>query len=71
MPDMNIFCEQCGADRFDVITNTRLADTVQSIICSVCGRKIRVDDVVIFREVMYLSGTSEPEFKGPSESPPV
>jgi transcription elongation factor Elf1 len=71
MPDMNIFCEQCGAHRFDVVTNTPFAETVQSIVCSVCGRAIRVDDVVIFREVMYLSGTSDPEFKGSSESPPV
>lgn len=71
MPDMKIFCEQCGTDRFDVSMKTPEAETVHSILCATCGQGIKVDEVVIFRDVMFLSGSSEPELRQPCESPPL
>lgn len=61
MPDMNIFCKQCGSDRFNVTTSTPVAETVHSIFCSVCGQAIKVNEVVTFRDVLYLSRTPEDE----------
>ncbi|MBF7957573.1 hypothetical protein [Rahnella victoriana] len=57
MPDIKIVCEQCGSDRFVAAANTPLADIVHSIVCAQCQHPVRVDDVVIFREGVYISGT--------------
>lgn len=57
MPDIKIVCEQCGADCFIAAVNSPLAETVHSLICAVCQHPVRVEEVVIFRDGMYISGS--------------
>ncbi|MFD3240370.1 hypothetical protein ACE2AK_14580 [Rahnella perminowiae] len=57
MPDINIVCEQCGSDRFVAAVNSPLAETVHSLVCAACQHPVPVDEVVIFREGMYISGS--------------
>lgn len=55
MPDMNVFCQGCGSEIFTVATDSPNVETVNYIICVTCGNKIEVDEVVNFKEVVYLS----------------
>ncbi|AVF37941.1 hypothetical protein BV494_22150 (plasmid) [Rahnella sikkimica] len=57
MPDIRIICEQCGSDRFNATVITPFAEVVHSIQCAACAHPVRVDDVVIFRDGTYISGT--------------
>ncbi|PKE29406.1 hypothetical protein CWS43_15220 [Rahnella sp. AA] len=57
MPDIRIVCEQCGSDRFIATANTPFAETVHSLVCAVCAHPVRVDDVIIFKDGIYMSGT--------------
>ncbi|MCS3424428.1 DNA-directed RNA polymerase subunit RPC12/RpoP [Rahnella sp. BIGb0603] len=57
MPDIRIVCEHCGSDRFIAAVNSPLAEVVHSIQCADCAHPVRVDEVVIFRDGTYISGT--------------
>ena len=59
MPDIRIVCEQCGSDRFVAGVNTPLAETVHSLVCASCQHPVRVEDVVIFRDGVYISGPAD------------
>lgn len=59
MPDMNIVCEKCKSDKFDVKVATTMSNTVSSITCVHCGHPVKVSDIVVFIGEVYLSDVYE------------
>ncbi len=55
MPDMQIYCDNCGCERFTV-NKTKPSDVaVKSLICRSCGAPTRADSVVVFTEHTWIS----------------
>ncbi|AEX54632.1 hypothetical protein GRAQ_04512 [Rahnella aquatilis CIP 78.65 = ATCC 33071] len=67
MPDITIVCGQCGSDRFVAAVNTPLAEIVHSLVCAECQHPVPVNEVVIFREGMYISGSYDTFPAGPGK----
>lgn len=63
MPDMNIVCEKCKADKFDVKVATTMSNIVSSITCVHCGHPVKVSAIVVFMGEVYLSDA----YKTPTE----
>jgi len=63
MPDMNIVCEKCKSDKFDVKVATTMSDIVSSMTCLHCGHPVKVSDIVFFIGEVYLSNVYEAPVK--------
>jgi len=57
MPDMQIYCENCGCDQFNVSKTKPLDVMVKSLICRTCGTPTRADSIVVFTEQTWISQT--------------
>ena len=57
MPDMQIYCENCGSDRFTVSKPKPMDLAVKSLICRACGTPTRADTIVVYTEHTWISQT--------------
>ncbi|MGC6386926.1 hypothetical protein ACMV8I_04595 [Ewingella sp. S1.OA.A_B6] len=55
MPDMQIYCDHCGCDRFTVNKTKPMDVAVNALICRACGTPTGADSVVVFTERTWLS----------------
>lgn len=62
MHDLNLFCEKCRSDKFEVNVATPFSYVVNSITCKNCGSSVEPDEVVVFTEENRISEFNEYPF---------
>lgn len=62
MPDIKIFCENCGFDRFTAPETPAYAQVVSQLVCKKCGYPIEANQVVVFSDITILSQTHSEAF---------
>jgi predicted nucleic-acid-binding Zn-ribbon protein len=62
MPDIKIFCENCGFDRFTAPTAPPYAQSVSHLVCKKCGYAVDANKVVVFSDITMLSQTHSEAF---------
>jgi uncharacterized Zn finger protein len=55
MPDMQIYCDNCGGGSFTVSKTKPMDVAVKSLICRNCGTPTHADSVVVFTEHTWIS----------------